>query len=595
MDVGTALTVVSLSFQVFGGCVKGFVLLSDAHNLGQDASFLRTMLNLEEYRFTQWAKTVGLTGPDVTLNPRLNQTLAAELMGQMLLLLSTSKLKERYKLELVPSRPTSISINDSKNEITFAQGILSSAVSEEARGEILARANLIQAKNHLPQRLWWASVDKKKFENLVQDVRAIVDGLWALLDPLQQDEVTQMMKQVLSVVIRVSKDVSGLQDLRATLDNLRNETRRNAAPLAAAAGLKAARIEIQDDEKPKPSFVLTQQAALMTLTSPHNITKAHRNNDLAPLQLHMLTNFVAKTSNPSVGTGLYSGKPVFVEYKTVSPRLKGKLISRVKNLALLLSLPKDPSFLTLHCLGFFEEGDRFAFIYAYPNGSTDGSAATPAAQPVSLLDILRDSSAPLTSVTVRLNIALSICRTLLTLHTADWLHKDLRSENILFFPSSAGSTISALLARPYLTGFSFSRFDCPEAISEQPSANPSHDIYRHPQALGEPSTSFKKHMDMYSLGTIMVEIAEWRPLKHIILKCVDVRNPATNVPLTAIASVSQWLVREKVESGAAAFRMGEAFGRTLATCLESGGAVGKSEDELLDLQQIVRDFERCFI
>jgi serine/threonine protein kinase len=359
--------------------------------------------------------------------------------------------------------------------------------------------------------------------------------------------------------------------------------------------LKAARIEIQDDEKPEPSSVLTQQVALMTLTSLNNTTEAHRNNDRAPLHLHLLTNFVAKASNPSVGTGLYSSKPVFVEYKTISPKLKGKLISRVKNLALLLSIPKDPSFLTLRCLGFFEDGNRFAFIYAYPDDSPDGSAAVPAAQPVSLLDILRDSAAPQPSVTVRLNIALSICRTLLTLHNAGWLHKDLRSENIMFFPSSAGSTMSALLARPFVTGFAFSRFDSPEAISEQPSANSSHDIYRHPQALREPSISFKKHMDMYSLGTIMVEIAEWRPLKHIILKCVDVRNRAVSVPLTVIASVSQWLVREKVENGAASFRMGEVFGRTLETCLKAGGAVGNSEDELLDQQQIVRAFERCFI
>lgn len=119
MDPGTALAVASLSFQTFGGCVKGFVLLSEAHNLGRDASFLRTMLNLEEYRFTQWAKTVGLTGRHATLNPRLNQILAAELMGQLSLLLSTNKLKERYKLELVPNCPTGISSNDSENKTTF--------------------------------------------------------------------------------------------------------------------------------------------------------------------------------------------------------------------------------------------------------------------------------------------------------------------------------------------------------------------------------------------------------------------------------------------------------------------------------------------
>jgi hypothetical protein len=53
-------------------------------------------------------------------------------------------------------------------------------------------------------------VDKKNFDNLVQDVRAIVGGLWALPDQLQQDEITQMMRQVLTLVIHVTKDVNGL-------------------------------------------------------------------------------------------------------------------------------------------------------------------------------------------------------------------------------------------------------------------------------------------------------------------------------------------------------------------------------------------------
>lgn len=35
LDPGTALAVVSLTFQAFAGCVKGFVLLSTAHNLPQ--------------------------------------------------------------------------------------------------------------------------------------------------------------------------------------------------------------------------------------------------------------------------------------------------------------------------------------------------------------------------------------------------------------------------------------------------------------------------------------------------------------------------------------------------------------------------------
>lgn len=67
-----------------------------------------------------------------------------------------------------------------------------------------------------------------------------------------------------------------------------------------------------------------------------------------------------------------------------------------------------------------------------------------------------------------------------------------------------------------------------------------HDIYRHPNALGELSTSFEIYIDMYSLGTLMVEIAEWLPLKHVVRKCADVTEPKPNagIILNAIASIA---------------------------------------------------------
>lgn len=120
-----------------------------------------------------------------------------------------------------------------------------------------------------------------------------------------------MMRQFLTLVIHVTKDVSGLQDLQATLKDMRDGTGRNATPLAIAAGLKAARIETQEDEKVEPASVLTQQTTLLTL---HNPAKTQRKNDLAPLQPHLPTNFVANTSNPFAGTALYSGNRVFVEH-----------------------------------------------------------------------------------------------------------------------------------------------------------------------------------------------------------------------------------------------------------------------------------------
>lgn len=66
-------------------------------------------------------------------------------------------------------------------------------------------------------------------------------------------------------------------------------------------------------------------------------------------------------------------------------------------------------------------------------------------------------------------------------------------------------------------------------ISEQPSSDPERDLYHHPEAMGEPLTSFTATMDIYSLSTVLLEIGEWRSLKSLAEKFVDVRkNGADN-------------------------------------------------------------------
>jgi len=59
-----------------------------------------------------------------------------------------------------------------------------------------------------------------------------------------------------------------------------------------------------------------------------------------------------------------------------------------------------------------------------------------------------------------------------------------------------------------LAGLAFSCLDLSFEISEQPSADPKRDIYRHPEAMGEPSASFSAAKDFYALGIILLE--NWR-------------------------------------------------------------------------------------
>lgn len=99
-------------------------------------------------------------------------------------------------------------------------------------------------------------------------------------------------------------------------------------------------------------------------------------------------------------------------------------------------------------------------------------------------------------------------------------------------------------------------------------------------------------MDMYSLGTILIEIAEWRPLRHVLLKYVDVKSG--EVPLNRLAGIGKWLNETKIESGMVAFRMGDAFARAVRKCLS------ESEDNNvkgghLDMLETIHELSKCVI
>ncbi|KAL1860096.1 hypothetical protein Plec18167_004201 [Paecilomyces lecythidis] len=571
---GLALSVPSLAFEVFAGCVKGFVLLSTAHNFGKDASFLLTMLNVEEYRFVQWADAVGLTATDARIVPWINQALVEDLLVQLRDRLDRSKLKERYSLDLqLLDGPTQ---EENTNTVKHSQvpDILCKAVSNERRAEVLVRAKLIQNRAGFPKRLWWAAVDKSKFQDLVLDIRQIVDALWKLLEPIRQRELAQQVSHTLTAVVDMSRDLQALKGLQASFARKTGSFPGDEI-LSAAIGLKVVREQLPEESQLKPS----RAESLFS-------------ESFQPLNRKLLKRKSSTREARGTFIAEYDGKPVLCEAKVVDPRLKSKLRLRSENLTKLLSLPKSPSFRTLRCFGFLEDMNEFVFLYDYPPGS---DLSVP---PRSLQDCLRDSKMKPPSVTARLKMALEICNTVLTVHTSGWLHKNIRSENILFFASSKQGDTSVALTPPYLTGFTFARADSPVEISDQASEDPLSDIYRHPQALGQPSTSYAMYMDLYSLGTVLTEIAEWRPLKYIVKKHVDITKPNDDVSLFALAGTQDWLVRELVDSGQIKFRMGDIYGRGISSMLRLGPNevnCRSSTVDLLNFQKFVQELDLCRI
>ena len=154
----------------------------------------------------------------------------------------------------------------------------------------------------------------------------------------------------------------------------------------------------------------------------------------------------------------------------------------------------------------------------------------------------------------------------------------MRSDNILLL--SPGDPSSLPLSYPVLAGFAFSRLDSPSEISEQPSLDPRADIYRHSEAMGEPSTSFSAAKDIYALGTILLEIGEWRSLKSLVEKVVDVGKP--DVALNQLARIKPFLLDDGPKAGLATlkFRMGDIY--TSVTKMMINGEVPESAEEMLE-------------
>ncbi|ERF69458.1 hypothetical protein EPUS_07273 [Endocarpon pusillum Z07020] len=202
-----------------------------------------------------------------------------------------------------------------------------------------------------------------------------------------------------------------------------------------------------------------------------------------------------------------------------------KSLSSLEELTILFMAPKPDEFCTPTCQGYSilqqaELPPRPALIFKNPPGFD------PQVQPVSLFHAFTTHPKP--SLVHRVALAHKLAQSLLYLHAVNWLHKALRSSNILFCPSSDAAALD--VCAPYITGFDNSRrsrFN--EATSEAPRVGRM-EVYRHPETqLEGPMLPYRKTFDIYSLGLVMAEIALWRPLVG--------RHPG------AVAHVGAWAAR----------------------------------------------------
>jgi hypothetical protein len=148
-----------------------------------------------------------------------------------------------------------------------------------------------------------------------------------------------------------------------------------------------------------------------------------------------------------------------------------------------------------------------------------------------LSDTLKSTGPPLEA---RLRVAHSLAAALDVLHSVSYVHKNIRSKNILFYytKSSVEKPVAVeskkigphgvdedddneeMPLHWYLYGFEYARhMDTKSSLGADGDLH--NNTYRHPERLGAPSKNFDPIHDIYALGVVLLELGTWHRATEI--------------------------------------------------------------------------------
>ncbi|KAK3319615.1 prion-inhibition and propagation-domain-containing protein [Cercophora scortea] len=477
MEASAAISVVSFAFQSFQGCVQAFEFFYTAQHIGVDGDLLRTLLEFEKCRLVSWTQTVGVEPNRFRSRRNLNWEMAGMLLEQLRVFLTTAdQLKDRYALEVTPE-----SI-DEKHSLLIAATAESSGIARLINklkpGIYTTTGKIIQASNGPVKRLRWATRDRDKLKRFVGEIRGILDNLNLLLDQAERESTATAYEDLIRGVISLSSttaDVGQMIELvddgpspsGVTTNNINNNHRQD---IKAAAAFKQLRLcmgadKREDEVIPSPS---TQVRSLVPI-----LRKLRRTLRPWPGEPELRWS--------GLEFALYDRRQIVVQWKVTEGPEWDKYEDQMKCLAVLLMSITHDSFRSLRCIGYYPRRDQDAhgIVYEVPADSVDWAAK-------SLQDLI--ACIPFAPLARRLEIALALAETVLQLHTAGWMHKNLHSDNIIFL-APRGSTAQAFLrSKPYIVGYDYARPDTAEAAQKYTQQVVGMDLeaelYRHPRARG---------------------------------------------------------------------------------------------------------------
>ncbi len=506
---------ISLSLTLFRGCIQGFEIIQLAAHAGREADNFRCKLEFEQYRLMQWAERIGL---EEQPSERLNWTLVGDILRQMeALLLDTQTLKKKYHLDLV-------AVDTLAPETSAAAATTAAAPPKTGFGKLLSKlrpdfplasSRIIHESNGSVEKFKWAVFDRSRAANLIADIVHFNNCLHGLLDNVNQDFVKSALGSVLRDIISRSNATSELEIIKQLLTSS-----HVAAPatIGSAASLKQIRLVLGLG----PTHNSIEQSAQRT--PPGGIKPK-----LIQLKPHILQR--ESPQFPPTGRELahYKAKPVVIEWKFIDRAHEKELKTRVDQLAILLAHTFDPSFHSLRCIGFLpkdvsyqpddENSICYGLVFELTLSSNIPGRLAPIIRPLSTL--FADGRKP--SLNERRDIALALAETILQLHTAGWLHKGIRSDNILYIDTGDSNWEYANANGPFLAGYEYARPTT--AYTEAMPTDPGQEMYRHPKGQGLTRANFRRSFDLFALGCVLLEIGLWSNLSEILRRVPFEQEP----------------------------------------------------------------------
>ncbi|KAF6806755.1 protein kinase [Colletotrichum musicola] len=431
--------------------------------------YLATKYYIEKVKLEAWAERVNISEPDSCLLLNHSEMVQKAVLRIIAEINATNdhaeKLVQKYRI-VDPVDP--LAPNTQKK--TFSR---SSTWVKSARDERYSMKQTSKAS--------WAIKDKDELSSVVQK-----------LGQLNRDLQDLVRLEEIDVVRIVTGVISGLES--KSLDALRKG---------------------QDDQ---------DQSGLLSLSA--KLKEVMAEDDTARSRKVKLLNGRFHRSATIAGDGMNdreigcydedNAEPinVWVEWKSIvkdHPK-KDELVVRIEALNVLLTTSNSPHYLQPTCLGLlhdtaYEEKTqgtkRLGFIHELHTKDPQQEIITlqymlSAAQPTHYMPPLDE----------RFELARKLASALSLLHAADWIHKSLRSDNVVFIstPGKGAKEPPHNIANPQIAGFQYTRQAGSDSIETRALGNARVEMYYHPDVVN----GWTKANEIYSLGIILLEIATWR-------------------------------------------------------------------------------------